>query len=53
MVLQYLDDNLLSISGEEAIEGLDIKFVAKRVLQALQALHEDGYTHTGKLHCKP
>jgi casein kinase II subunit alpha len=50
MVLKRLDDNLLSISGKKIIEGVDVKFVAKRILQALHALHEDGYTHTGK-HC--
>ncbi|KAF4634388.1 hypothetical protein G7Y89_g3721 [Cudoniella acicularis] len=46
MVLKYLDANLLDASGEKSIEGLDVKFVAKGILQALQALHEDGYTHT-------
>lgn len=47
LVLQHLDDNLLDASNKETLEGLDVKFVAKRILQALQALHEDGYTHTG------
>ena len=49
MVLKHLNDNLLSVSAGKAIEGLDVKFVAKRILQALHALHEDGYTHTGRL----
>ena len=49
MVLKHLDDNLLNASAERAIEDLDVKFVAKRVLQALHALHEDGYTHTSRL----
>ena len=49
LVLQHLDDNLLDASNKETLEGLDVKFVAKRILQALQALHEDGYTHTGML----
>ncbi|KAE9378289.1 alpha/beta-hydrolase [Stipitochalara longipes BDJ] len=30
----------------KTLENSDVKFVAKRVLQAIQALHEDGYTHT-------
>ena len=48
MVLKHLDSNLLDVSAEKPIEALDVKFVAKRILQALHALHEDGYTHTGK-----
>jgi serine/threonine protein kinase len=48
LVLQYLDDNLLHASNTKALERSDVKFVAKRVLQAIQALHEEGYTHTGK-----
>ncbi|KAL3420436.1 serine threonine protein kinase [Phlyctema vagabunda] len=46
LVLQYLEDNLLQASSTKTLERSEIKFVAKRVLQALQALHEDGYTHT-------
>jgi casein kinase II subunit alpha len=42
-----LDDNLLHASSVKTLESSDVKFVAKRVLQAIQALHEDGYTHTG------
>ena len=49
LVLQHLDDSLLDASNKKTLTGLDVKFVAKRVLQALQALHEDGYTHTGKI----
>jgi len=47
LILQHLDDNLLHASAVKALESSDVKFVAKRVLQAIQALHEDGYTHTG------
>lgn len=47
LVLQHLDDNLLHASNVKTLEGSDVKFVAKRVLQAIQVLHEDGYTHTG------
>ncbi|KAL3421966.1 serine/threonine protein kinase [Phlyctema vagabunda] len=46
MVLKHLDGNLLDASAERAIDALDVKFVAKRILQALHALHEDGYSHT-------
>lgn len=47
LILQHLDDNLLHASGVKTLESSDVKFVAKRVLQAIQALHEAGYTHTG------
>jgi hypothetical protein len=50
MILYHLDDNILAVCSKEPLEGQNIKYVAKRVLQALQALHEDGYTHTGEFH---
>jgi len=46
LILQYLDDNLLHASSAKTLESSDVKIVAKRVLQAIQTLHEDGYTHT-------
>ncbi|TVY88570.1 Dual specificity protein kinase [Lachnellula willkommii] len=46
LILQHLDDNLLHASSLKTLESSDVKFVAKRVLEAIQALHEDGYTHT-------
>lgn len=49
IVLKHLDVNLLSASAEKAIDSIDVKLVAKRILQALHALHEEGYTHTGKI----
>ena len=57
LVLKQLDDNLLSASNKKRLKKPEIKFVAKRVLEALQVLHEDGYVHTGTslpfclLHC--
>ena len=52
-MLQYVDDNLLHASSKMTLESSEVKFVAKRILQALQALHHDGYTHTGKLFTAP
>ncbi|KAH8751781.1 kinase-like domain-containing protein [Hyaloscypha sp. PMI_1271] len=46
LILQHLDDNLLHASAVKTLESPNVKFVAKRVLQAIQALHEDGYIHT-------
>lgn len=60
LVLKYLDDNLLNASNEKKLERAEIKFVARNVLQALEALHSRGYVHGGiaqnaptKLHTIP
>lgn len=47
LVLKYLDDNLLNASNAKKLERAEIKFVARNVLQALEALHSRGYVHTG------
>lgn len=47
LVLKYLDDNLLTASNSKKLEKSEIKFIAKRILEALQEFHEDGYVHTG------
>ncbi len=49
LVLKHLDDNGLNTSNSKKLETLEIKFIAKRVLEALQTLHEEGYVHTGIL----
>ena len=48
LVLRYLDGNLLDASGNKRLDGSDLKYVARKVLEALRALHESGYVHTGK-----
>lgn len=47
LVLEYLDTSLLAESTKEKLESSDVKRVAKTVLQALAALHEEGIVHTG------
>ncbi|KAK0128744.1 hypothetical protein ONS95_000699 [Cadophora gregata] len=42
LVLKHLDENLLSASNFQSLKKTEIKFIAKRVLEALQASHEDG-----------
>lgn len=49
LVLKYLDDNLLKISGRKRLEGADLKFVARNILEALAAFHENGFVHTGNI----
>ncbi|EEP78590.1 predicted protein [Uncinocarpus reesii 1704] len=46
LVLRYFDDNLLNLSKSRIIEGRELKLVARTVLQALAALHGDGFIHT-------
>ena len=47
LVLKHLDDNLLTASNSKKLENPEVKSIAKRILEALQAFHEDGYVHTG------
>lgn len=50
LVLEHLDDNLLNVSNTRRLGKPVIKSVAKRVLEALNILHEAGYVHTGTMH---
>lgn len=44
IVLKYLDDDLLNASAARRLTTTsDIKYVSKKVLEALKVLHEDGY----------
>ena len=47
LILKYLDDNLLNASNKKRLERADIEYVARNLLQALEALHSRGYVHTG------
>ncbi|KAK3178844.1 hypothetical protein OEA41_000981 [Lepraria neglecta] len=46
LVLKFLDENLLKVSGQKRLEGSDLKLVARNLLEALAALHENGFVHT-------
>ncbi|KAL9100820.1 MAG: hypothetical protein Q9163_003850 [Psora crenata] len=46
LILKYLDDNLLNASNTKRLERADTKYVARNILQALEALHSRGYVHT-------
>ena len=48
LVLEYLDDNLLDVCSRKIFEGSDVKVVARTVLEALAAFHENGFVHTGQ-----
>ncbi len=47
LVLRYLDENLLEISGQKRLEGSDLKLVARNLLEALVTLHKNGFVYTG------
>lgn len=53
LILKYLDDSLLNASNAKTLERADIKFVARNILQALEALHSCGYVHTGIVQTTP
>lgn len=48
IVLRHLDENLLDASVSQRLTKQDIKYVARRILEALRVLHEDNFVHTGK-----
>lgn len=47
LVLKHLDDDLLHASAAKKLTRLEVKYVIRRVLEALSVLHEDGYVHAG------
>ncbi|GIK04033.1 hypothetical protein Aspvir_008108 [Aspergillus viridinutans] len=46
IVLRYLDDHLLNASVTQRLTNLEIRYVARRILEALKVLHEDNFVHT-------
>jgi serine/threonine protein kinase len=49
IVLKHLDSHLLTESIQKALTRNEIKYVSKRILEALKVLHDDGYVHTGNI----
>ncbi|KAE8348116.1 kinase-like protein [Aspergillus coremiiformis] len=46
LILKYLDDDLLNASNTKRLTRFEVKYVARRVLEALAVLHTEGYVHT-------
>ncbi|KAL3459790.1 serine/threonine protein kinase [Aspergillus heterothallicus] len=46
IVLRYLDDNILNASVKKQLTKKQVKYVARRVLEALKVLHQDNFVHT-------
>jgi len=49
IVLKYLQDDLLRASIAKPLNKKEVKYVARRILEALETLHDDNYVHTGTL----
>lgn len=47
LILKHLDDNLLNASNARKLDRVEVKYVARNILQALDGLHSRGYVHTG------
>jgi serine/threonine protein kinase len=47
IALKHLQGDLLSASVERTLNRRELKYVSRRVLEALKTLHEDGFVHTG------
>lgn len=50
IVFKHLDDDLLNASNTKKLNTREIKYVSKRILEALDVLHEAGYVHTGQVY---
>lgn len=48
IVLKYLDDHILNASATKHLSKEEIRYVARRVLQALCVLHREDFVHTGQ-----
>lgn len=48
IVLRDLEGHLLEASITKTLNRKELKYVSRRILEALKVLHEDGYVHTGK-----
>jgi serine/threonine protein kinase len=47
VVLEYLNEDLLSLSSKRRLKMPEIKAIGKRILQAICSMHQSGYVHTG------
>jgi serine/threonine protein kinase len=47
IVLKHLQGDLLDASVAKALNRRELKYVSRCILEALKALHEDGFVHTG------
>lgn len=48
ITLRHLDNDLYNASKQKMLNRKDLKYVSKRILESLKALHGEGFIHTGK-----
>lgn len=48
LIMRWLDGDLLNATKDRQLATSEVKLVAKCVLEALRALHAEGYIHTGE-----
>ncbi|KAK2736824.1 hypothetical protein FQN55_001413 [Onygenales sp. PD_40] len=46
IVLRHLDDHLLNASIKKTLNRKELKYVSRRILEALKVLHDANYVHT-------
>lgn len=49
IVLSHLQSTLLHASNRQKLSRTELKYVCRRVLEALAVMHSEGYVHVGKL----
>ena len=47
IVLEYMEDNLRSLSVRRKLESAEIRSIARQILEALAAMHGKNLVHTG------
>lgn len=50
IALRYLDNDLYNASKQKMLNRKELKYVSKRILESLKALHQEGFVHTGKFY---
>ena len=48
LIMRWLDGDLLNATKDRQLASSEVKLVAKGVLEALRALHAEGFVHTGE-----
>jgi hypothetical protein len=49
IVLRHLQNHLWQASGEKTLNRKELKYVSRRVLEALQVMHAEGFVHAGMM----
>ncbi|KAL3479369.1 kinase-like domain-containing protein [Aspergillus californicus] len=47
LILKYLDEDALNASNKQRLTHSEVVYVARKVLEALAILHDEGFVHTG------